>query len=235
MACISDKEDNSVPPTLEEEPPMRIYATTATIMSQFSDDALNYSDKAYSLSSPPDIYASSEKEDESRSSPHEEDDNTRLDHEDTNDIPIEENSESRHDDEYFRPIKKLRMVDFRQEMVPSPPKPLTSFFIKDILNHKPSTPRRHSISTDRGIVRPWDLGGPGSAAATSRRRPRSADDDSRSDKFESDSSESPAGGSVNASPLDALFEMTSKAFEGLDAEEKASGRTIPYNCLLSDK
>ncbi|GFS99044.1 uncharacterized protein NPIL_240691, partial [Nephila pilipes] len=224
MACFSDKEDNSVPPTLEEEPPLRIHCTSTT-MSNCSDDALNYSDKAYSLSSPPDIYASSEKDDESRSSPHreeEDEDNTRLDHEDTNDIPAEENSESRPDDEYFRPIKKLRMVDFRQEMAPIPPKPLTSFFIKDILNHKPSVPRRHSISTDRGIVRPWDLGGPGSAAATSRRRPRSADDDSQSDKFESDSSESPAGGSVNASPLDALFEMTSKAFEGLDAEEKAS-------------
>ncbi|GFQ71574.1 uncharacterized protein TNCT_677851 [Trichonephila clavata] len=237
MAYISNKEDNSIPPTLEEELPMRIHCTTTT-MSNYSDDAMNYSDKAYSLSSPPDIYASSEKDDESRSSPHQEDedeDNTRLGHDYTNDIPVEENSESRHDEEYFRPIKKLRMVDFRQEMAPSPPKPLTSFFIKDILNHKPSTPRRHSISTDRGIVRPWDFGGPGSAAATSRRRPRSADDDSRSDKFESDSSGSPAGGSVNASPLDALFEMTSKAFQGLDAEEKASGRTIPYNSLLSDK
>ncbi|XP_055929820.1 transcription factor LBX2-like [Argiope bruennichi] len=236
MACVSDKEDNSNPPTLQEEIPLRIPGT-GTTLSNCSDDLLNFSDKTFSLSSPPDIYASSEKDEESRSPAHqeEEEDSTRLERENSDAIPVEDNSESRPDDEYFRPIKKLRMVEFREEMAPIPPKPLTSFFIKDILNHKPSTPRRHSISTDRGIVRPWDFGGPGSTSATSRRRPRSADDDTRSDKFESDSSESPSGGCVNTSPLDALFEMTSKAFEGLDAEEKASDSTRDHLNLFSNR
>lgn len=132
----------------------------------------------------------------------------------------EEDMSSRPDEEYFRPIKKLRMVEARQEMVPSPPKPLTSFFIKDILNHKPALPRRHSMTSEPIIVRPWDLG------VQSRQRPRSADDETRSEKSESESSSSPEVMAMNASPLDALFEMTSKAFEGLDAEEKSSGKRI---------
>ncbi|XP_042896281.1 transcription factor LBX1 [Parasteatoda tepidariorum] len=74
-------------------------------------------------------------------------------------------------DEYFKPIKKLRMI---QEIAP-PPKPITSFLIRDILNPK---------SNERNIVRPWDL-----------------------------------GRSTSESPLDALFEMTNKAFEGLEADD----------------
>lgn len=58
------------------------------------------------------------------------------------------------------------------------------------------------------------------------RRPRSADDDSRSDRSESDSPESPASNSANnagSSPLDALFEMTSKAFDRNESSDKSSG------------
>lgn len=58
------------------------------------------------------------------------------------------------------------------------------------------------------------------------RRPRSADDDSRSERSESDSPESPASNSANnsgSSPLDALFEMTSKAFDRNEANDKVSG------------
>ncbi|KFM62902.1 hypothetical protein X975_04586, partial [Stegodyphus mimosarum] len=195
-------------------------------MSSSSDERFSLSDKAASLPSPH-LYEGSEKDEESRSMHLDEDPDEHVEgtmHE-FSEKTADENSQSHPDDEYFKPIKKLRMVDLREEIAPSPPKPLTSFFIKDILNHKPSIPRRHSMSSDKGIVRPWDLGGPASlaaAAASARRRPRSADDDSRSDKSESDSSESPAGVSLNASPLDALFEMTSKAFEGLDADEKTS-------------
>lgn len=127
---------------------------------------------------------------------------------------------ARPDEEYFGAIKKLRMVQPRPEVVPSPPKPLTSFFIKDILNHKPDQTRRHSMTSGPIIVRPWDLG------LESRQRPRSADDETRSEKSESTSFGSPEVMAVNASPLDALFEMTSKAFEGLDAEEKSSGKMI---------
>ncbi|KAG8184463.1 hypothetical protein JTE90_002310 [Oedothorax gibbosus] len=113
--------------------------------------------------------------------------------------------EPRPDDEYFQPIKRLRME--KPERAPSPSKPLTSFFIKDILSPALTRP---SVTSEPLIVRPWDLGV----------RPRSADDETRSEA----SSSSPEGG-VNASPLDALFEMTSKAFVGLDAEEKSSGKT----------
>lgn len=123
------------------------------------------------------------------------------------------------DDEYFKPIKKLCMAR-PAPVVPTPAatsnnKPLSSFFIKDILSHKPC-----GASGAAAIVRPWDLD---SSTGGSRRRPRSADDDSRSERSESDSPESPAVANPNASPLDALFEMTSKAFEGLEANEKANG------------
>lgn len=134
------------------------------------------------------------------------------------------------DDEYFKPIKKLCMAPSRASAplvsVAAPSsKPLSSFFIKDILNHKPASLQRTSVPA---IVRPWDLDGP---ASSRRSRPRSADDDSRSERSESDSPESPAVANPNASPLDALFEMTSKAFEGLEANEKASGK-YPFNFIL---
>ncbi|XP_077542696.1 transcription factor LBX2-like [Haemaphysalis longicornis] len=115
------------------------------------------------------------------------------------------------DEEYFRPIKRLCMLEAPAN--PSP-KPLTSFFIKDILSHKPA--RRAS-----GIVRPWDL----ESASPGRRRPRSTDEDSRSERSESDSADSPAAAPQqhsSTSPLDALFEMTSKAFEGLESGDRAA-------------
>ncbi|RWS31981.1 transcription factor LBX1-like protein, partial [Leptotrombidium deliense] len=62
------------------------------------------------------------------------------------------------------------------------------------------------------------------------RRPLSADDDSHSERSESESPASPSSGSsksavvgnshVNSSPLDALFEMTSKTLEGLNNNDK---------------
>lgn len=135
------------------------------------------------------------------------------------------------DDEYFKPIKKLCMAPARASAplvsVAAPSsKPLSSFFIKDILKHKPASMQRTTIPA---IVRPWDLDG---AGASRRSRPRSADDDSRSERSESDSPESPAVANPNASPLDALFEMTSKAFEGLEANEKASGK-YPFHFMTS--
>lgn len=223
-------------------------------MSSCSEERLSYPDKSLSLSSPSDACCStSERDEESRSSTHHEEDEEEESGRGHSGpivkclVRCEEqerhNDKSSADDDYFRPIKKLRMVDVRPNIAPSPAqKPLTSFFIRDILNHTPSAPRRNSIATERGIVRPWDFGAATtchSSAAGSRRRPRSADDDSRSDKSDvSDSSESPAGVAVNASPLDALFEMTSKAFEGLDADEKATGKSssadhiVLYRLLL---
>ncbi|XP_013792434.1 uncharacterized protein LOC106476319, partial [Limulus polyphemus] len=124
-------------------------------------------------------------------------------------VSAEATDEASSDDEYYKPLKRLCTIQLRP--APNPTKPLSSFFIKDILNHKPST-RTNLI--ERGIVRPWDLESP----PAKRRRPRSADDDSRS---ESDSPESPGVGNLVSSPLDALFEMTSKAFDGLDNGEKS--------------
>lgn len=175
-----------------------------------------------------------------------------------------ENSNSDSDsEEYFKPIKKLKMMPSSPSSSSPPPnspeptdnsKPLTSFLIKDILSYKPkhhSSPctnvtynEHHPIN---GIVRPWDLdtnnfrnhriqnhlkntfGHPHPSSLVQNRRPRSADDDSRSERSESDSLESPASTSaLNAitSPLDALFEMTSKAFDGVDGSEKSSGKQI---------
>lgn len=60
------------------------------------------------------------------------------------------------------------------------------------------------------------------------RRPRSADDDSRSERSESDSPESPSSqttSNVVSSPLDALFEMTSKAFDRKENGDKSSGKS----------
>lgn len=198
------------------------------------DERISSPDKSTSFSSPPDIYVPSEKDEESRSTLHHDEESDIIENADReNSTDIGENFQveddlERPDDEYFRPIKKLRMVNVGQERPPSPSKPLTSFLIKDILSHKANAPRRHSMSSERAIVRPWDLGSPASLTTTSR-RPRSADDESRSDKSESDSSTSPAGVVHNSSPLDALFEMTSKAFEGLDADEKSSGESL---CIL---
>lgn len=159
------------------------------------------------------------------------------------------------EDEYFKPLKRLRMMHIdnnnslnnTSSAPPTPPpassaapsgplvmglaagpnnpvvanKPLTSFSIRDILSYKP----KRTPSEPARIVRPWDLGGD-----SDRRRPRSADDDSRS---ESDCPESPSGNTGvanNSSPLDALFEMTSKAFEGLNGGEHSSGKKCICCC-----
>ncbi|XP_054706318.1 transcription factor LBX2-like [Uloborus diversus] len=135
--------------------------------------------------------------------------------------------EDEPEDEYFKPIKKLCMASRVPVPVPPSSKPLSSFFIKDILSHKPAPAR----SSGAGIVRPWDL----DSSVSSRGRPRSADDDSRSERSESDSPESPQVTNPNASPLDALFEMTSKAFEGLEANEKASDSSRDHLSMFNNR
>lgn len=71
------------------------------------------------------------------------------------------------------------------------------------------------------------------------RRPRSADDDSRSERSESDSPESPASNSgqnnAGSSPLDALFEMTSKAFDRNESGEKASDPSADHLNLFNNR
>uniref|UniRef100_T1IVQ6 Homeobox domain-containing protein n=1 Tax=Strigamia maritima TaxID=126957 RepID=T1IVQ6_STRMM len=111
----------------------------------------------------------------------------------------------------------------------TPPKPQsTGFSVLDILSTTTgqSTANKRTVTETARIVRPWDLDD------TERRRPRSLDEDSRSDKSESDEADSPpapgrrvhhrgTSGAVS-SPLDALFEMTSKAFEGIEGNENSS-------------
>lgn len=145
------------------------------------------------------------------------------------------------------------------EPVPPPahqqPKPLTSFFIKDILSGNKAAAQAAAqraaqqavaMSSLAAIVRPWDSPN----GTPPPRRPRSTDEDSIS---ESDSPESPAstaaaallhrrhqaalaaaaaaarrqasGGdpqNADSSPLDALFEMTSKTFETLEHADRAA-------------
>lgn len=199
--------------------------------------------KSASFCSSSDVYVSSDKDEGSRSTVHRDDGPDTIetaDRENTRDmvtIPSDDDNDDtdRPEDDYFRPIKKLRMMNVGQERSPSPSKPLTSFLIKDILSQTSSVSRRHSVSSERAIVRPWDLGSPASLTTTTR-RPRSADDDTQSEKSESDSSASPAGIVHNSSPLDALFEMTSKAFKGLDADEKSTGMLtcfyLPFSHML---
>ncbi|XP_054159603.1 transcription factor LBX2-like [Oppia nitens] len=127
-------------------------------------------------------------------------------------------------------------------------KPLTSFLIKDILSHKPKMCTDIINSETRGIVRPWDLDTSQhntlhhinnfDRISHHNRRPRSADDDSRSERSESDSSESPTiSGTNNAltSPLDALFQMTTKAFDGIDGSEKSSDASADHLNLFSNR
>lgn len=87
-----------------------------------------------------------------------------------------------------------------------------SFSISDILSHKPIAPKsnnNHSVFKDSGrnievnnvviqqrIVRPWD--------------PQSKTNGRRN--------------SSDSSPLDALFQMTSKTFEGLNGHHENSGK-----------
>lgn len=79
------------------------------------------------------------------------------------------------DDEYFKPIKKLCMAPSRASAplvsVAAPSsKPLSSFFIKDILKHKPASMQRTTIPA---IVRPWDLDG------KSKSKPKKDDNDEK--------------------------------------------------------
>ncbi|KAH8018810.1 hypothetical protein HPB51_012314 [Rhipicephalus microplus] len=80
------------------------------------------------------------------------------------------------DEEYFRPIKRLCMLEAPAN--PSP-KPLTSFFIKDILSHKPravrpalcgpGTSSRRAPAAD-GRARPTRTRAPRATPPTARRR-----------------------------------------------------------------
>ena len=84
-----------------------------------------------------------------------------------------------------------------------------SFSISDILSHKPNNNNKNcrnssidvtNVVVQQRIVRPWD--------------PQSKNNGRRN--------------SSDSSPLDALFQMTSKTFEGLNGHHENSGKLISY-------
>ncbi|XP_065350630.1 homeobox protein B-H2-like [Cloeon dipterum] len=138
-----------------------------------------------------------------------------------------------------------------------PPQGVKSFSILDILSHHP---RKPALDASR-IVRPWDLGSPppSSTSSSSRlRRPQSADSSSSIADSE-DLGDSPAatpssgtssghhhssqqrrttsGGAAgknnNNSPLDALFQMTSKTFDGFNGSGEGDGSSSHLNLFNS--
>ncbi|OXA44201.1 hypothetical protein Fcan01_21359 [Folsomia candida] len=121
------------------------------------------------------------------------------------------------EEEYFKPLKKLRMLKVEppsQGNIPG----VKSFSITDILSHKPATPpalskssshqsgketsggrhNKQEVVIQQRIVRPWD--------------PQSKSNGRRN--------------SSDSSPLDALFQMTSKTFEGLNGHHENSGGRV---------
>ncbi|KAK8400562.1 hypothetical protein O3P69_003317 [Scylla paramamosain] len=136
------------------------------------------------------------------------------------------------EDEYFKPLKKLRMVQLQQEeaaLAARTQAGVKSFSIAEILNHKPVVAKAPEATGAR-IVRPWDTDDDDDGS-----RPQSVDDMSVSSASSSVGSPRPVSsgpGSTNSghsqarprgkdgNPLDALFQMTSKTFEGLKSGQQ---------------
>ncbi|XP_045134364.1 homeobox protein HMX2-like [Portunus trituberculatus] len=150
------------------------------------------------------------------------------------------------EDEYFKPLKKLRMVQLQQEeaaLAARTQAGVKSFSIAEILNHKPVVAKAPEPTGAR-IVRPWDTDDDDDGS-----RPQSVDDMSVSSASSSVGSPRPVSsgpGSTNSghsqarprgkdgNPLDALFQMTSKTFEGLKSGQQADGSGSHLN-LFSNK
>ena len=108
----------------------------------------------------------------------------------------------------YEPFKRLAEVQLPR----NPNKPLTNFSITDILNGE-VTPKK--------IVRPWD--DDQSSRATS-----SGDDNDE----EIDVEETRPPSKKGVSPLDALFQMTSKTFDGQNSDGgQGTGELFSVNCL----
>ncbi|XP_069674218.1 homeobox protein DTH-2-like [Periplaneta americana] len=202
------------------------------------------------------------------------------------------------EDDYFKPLKKLKMMQINKVVMAAHKQPATSvavkhasnavagvksFSILDILNHRPRTT---SDSNPARIVRPWDLD-TSNGVASPHHRPKSADlcyasetlsstcssgrssiasdcctspdiinctitsspttsqqarhhavvgqhhrHFSTTQRASSSAKSSSASGSAktpNTSPLDALFQMTSKTFEELNGEAVSDGQANHLN------
>ncbi|XP_059490969.1 hematopoietically-expressed homeobox protein HHEX-like [Neocloeon triangulifer] len=190
-------------------------------------------------------------------------------------------SSSCDEDDYFKPLKRLKMMQLEQERLqqqqqqllspppatafsPSvflqaaakslqqqqPPQGVKSFSILDILSHHPS---RKQDAASR-IVRPWDLGSPPPSSTTSSgrlRRPQSADSSSSiADSEDLSPAATPSSGTSsghhqqrrpaatasaknNNSPLDALFQMTSKTFNDFNGSNDGDGSSSHLNLFNS--
>ncbi|KAK4287838.1 hypothetical protein Pmani_039104 [Petrolisthes manimaculis] len=143
------------------------------------------------------------------------------------------------EDEYFKPLKKLRMIQLQQEeaaMGARTAAGVRSFSITEILSHKPVVAKAPEASGGR-IVRPWDTDDDEESS-----RPQSVDDMSVSSASSSGGSPRPGSGGPglassgqgqarargkDGNPLDALFQMTSKTFEGLKSGQQA-GKSLLY-------
>ncbi|XP_071542845.1 uncharacterized protein [Panulirus ornatus] len=156
--------------------------------------------------------------------------------------PVREGAE----DEYFKPLKKLRMIQLQQEeaaLAARTNSGVKSFSIMEILSHKPVVAKAPEATGGR-IVRPWDTDDDEDGS-----RPQSVDDMSMSSASSSGgsprpASSGPASGSSSqgqvrvrgkdGNPLDALFQMTSKTFEGLKSGQQPDGSGSHLN-LFSNK
>lgn len=164
-------------------------------------------------------------------------------------------------EDYFKPLKKLKMVHLATERAISPTMDVNdrsegvkSFSIHDILNHKPA-----KTVTNSKIVRPWDLDPEIEAQQSFERfhrhlkaqqlallRPEFAFNTSYTSETGSDRSSSVTsdccspdivtstvhrqknlhnGKQPGATPLDALFQMTSKTFDSSTGESSA-GKSV---------
>jgi len=126
-----------------------------------------------------------------------------------------------------------------------------SFSILDILSHHPARKAPSLLDAGR-IVRPWDLGSPPPSSTSSGgrlRRPQSADSSSSiadSEELGDSPAATPSSGTSsghhqpqqrrqqnaggkNSSPLDALFQMTSKTFNDFNGTAEAG----EYQILIS--
>ncbi|KAK4875352.1 hypothetical protein RN001_011774 [Aquatica leii] len=164
-------------------------------------------------------------------------------------------------EDYFKPLKKLKMVRLSTERRISPTlevhdksEGVKSFTIEDILNHKPTK----SVQNNK-IVRPWDLDPEIEAQQSLERfhrhlkaqqlallRPEFAFNVSYTSETGSDRSSSVTSDccspdivtsttihrqkhshnnkQLGATPLDALFQMTSKTFDSSAGESSADGQ-----------
>ncbi len=123
-----------------------------------------------------------------------------------------------HRGDRYEPIKRLALVQIQPPRNPN--KPLTPFSIQDILSQSRSHAHNNKLDNDGpsdarstlSFIRPWADSPP----------PRSSTSSSEFDEDEEIQVEDDPPkvfGPHDSSPLDALLQMTSKTFEGLDAHQ----------------